>query len=466
MTRSFRPIVVLGLLALVLPMVTALGTPTSRAQAATRPNIVMVLADDMRASDYQVMTQTNRLLGKLGTTFPNFFLTTPVCCPSRSTILTGRYAHNHGVLRNSGPGGGWQTFHNNGNDQRTVAVRLNQAGYRTGLFGKYLNGYVFEQGHVPSGWDQWFATSALDYYDYTLNENGQPRRYGSGGSDYLTDVLARKVAAFIKETPRRSPLFAYISVKAPHGPATVAHKYRGDCDGMTVERNASFNERDIGDKPGYMQDQRLTVQQVHAIDALEARRLCSLKSVDDLVVKVVGALETAGRLDNTYIFFASDNGFLMGHHRRVSKDVPYEEAIRVPLLVRGPGFEPGVTDERLVGNLDLPPTWAAIGGTKMPEPDGRNLLDDWQRDAILIETFGRDAGDTDSGPLIGDPKPVPPYAAIRTADAIYVEYEGGAKEYYDLVADPLQLQNLARTVDTSDLEARLALLKRCRASGC
>ena len=464
-----------ALLGGLLPIVHSLLPSSCVASKAGRPNIVLIVTDDMRATDFQALPLVKRLLADQGVTFPNFFVTTPLCCPSRSSILRGQYAHNHGVLGNSGQTGGWGAFHQRGNDENTLASWLSASGYRTALIGKYLNGYDHTRGHVPPGWSRWFVSAELSYYNYTLNNGGNPDSHGTRPSDYLSDVLMHEAARFIKTADEDRPLFLFLTPRAPHGPATPAPRHRGDFANATIAPGESLNEADVRDKPAYMQDDRFSDKQLVRLAELEQKRLESLSAVDEGVQEIVQALADTGRLANTYLFFASDNGYLMGQHRRVGKHVPYEEAIRIPLIVRGPTISPGTTSPAIVANIDLAPTIAELSGVSIPGfVDGRSIRPSFDgsgssRRSILIESLGL-AGD-DNDDLIGAPKPTPLFAAIRTHDLVYVEYVNPAheRELYDLTRDPYQLDNLIGAASPSlraDLAARLAELSDCATAGC
>ncbi len=466
-----RLLAIVALLGILLPTVVATAAPRTRVQT-DKPNIVVVVTDDMRATDWRALPKTQKLLAG-GTEFPNFLITTPVCCPSRSTILTGQYAHHHGVRINEGPNGGWHAFRDQGHEASNVATWLDEVGYRTALVGKYLNGYNRSRAKPPPGWDRWYAlnTRGEDYAEFTLNENGTAVHYDRP-TDYMTDVLRRRAVDVVESTPAKTPLFLYLAVKAPHVPATPAGRHRDEFKGAGVTRDDAFNEADISDKPAYMRDDPLSPKETNALDALERKRLASLLAADEAIVAVADALKAADRWDNTYVFVLSDNGYLMGLHRRVAKGVPYEEAIRVPMLAFGPGFTAGTNDPRLAATIDLAPTIADLAGVPAPEADGRSLLDNWQRDAVLIEGFGNADEGKGEGQVIGGPKPAPPYAALRTADRIYVEYKGGEKELYDLRDDPGQLENLAPPGEGADLDelerlhAWLDELRECQTDDC
>jgi arylsulfatase A-like enzyme len=388
--------------------------------------------------------------------FQNAFVSYPLCCPSRATIMRGQYAHNTGVWSNvAGPDGGWQGYVNHGHEQDNVATRLHDAGYRTGLFGKYLNPY--EGTTVPQDWDDWFALMQPGdgFFDYYVNDNGTKKYFGNSDSDYSTDVFSKETQTFIDgSVGADKPFFAYVAPKAPHLPAIPAPRHVGAFDGEKAPRLPSFNEEDVGDKPPSIQSlPLLSPNQIARIDARHETRVESLQSVDELVEAVVGKLRNLGALDNTYVVFTSDNGFHHGEHRiNAGKERPYEESIRMPLLVRGPGVRAGTTTNRLTLNTDFLPTFTDFAGVTTPEyVDGRSLrpvlegtATSW-RTAILLERRV-------------DENPNASFYGIRTsAGKKYIEYGGGFKELYDLKADPYELRacaNRERILSKADTNAR------------
>src|SRR5215212_4807551 len=441
-----------------------LDVPTTESLTApAKPNIVFILTDDMRKDDLKYMPKTRNLLRERGKYFENAFVSNPICCPSRATIMRGQYSHNTGVRSNGGSNGGLQAYKDHGGEQDNVATRLKAAGYRTGLFGKYLNEYSATTG-TPLGWDRWFAhVNGIDYYDYQINDDGPTRHYGSTSADYETDVIANHAKTFIGTSASAGvPFFAYVAPKAPHKPATPAPRDLHTYDGLKGPRLPSFNEVDVSDKPPWIRSlPRLTADRIREMDNRSEKRAESLQAVDDLVAGVVGKLKNEGLLRNTYIFFTSDNGFFRGEHRiTTEKYRPYEEDIRVPLLVRGPGIAAGSTTNKLALNTDYLPTFTEFAGTQMPPyVDGRSLkplLDGSQstwRNAILIE-----------GPQFFT-NVVPPYRAIRTlgvdTQRKYIEYVGSSvREMYYLGADPYERFN--KSVPPAGLASRLQALKTCR----
>jgi len=471
------------------------GAAGAGGQALARPNVVLVVTDDLDARTVGYLPSVVALLAEQGATFPNAFATTPICCPSRASILRGQYVHNHGVLTNTGPRGGFPTFRATGAEASTLATWLQGAGYRTGLFGKYLNGYPkrVNDRYVPPGWDDWHAAidhAAYDQYGYELNENGRIVPYGNAPEDYLTDVIAERARAFIAESAADDrPFFAYVATYAPHGPAPPAPRHAGAFAGVSAPRPPSFDEADVADKPAWLQRlPRLDAAALAEIDARYQDRLGSLLAVDELVAGLVETLAAADELDRTVIIFTSDNGFHLGEHRLpYGKQTPYDEAVRVPLLVRGPGVPVGSTVVDLALTIDLAPTVAALAGLDPPAfVDGRSLVPLWTgegggaawRRAFLVELFtngapsqpGDDAAVADPDAEFGAARP-PAYAALRTADLLYVEYAdtGGERELYDLAADPYQLDNLAGAADPALLAAlgeRLGRLRACAADEC
>ena len=309
----------------------------------------------------EFMPNVQSLLREHGTTFPNFFVNVSVCCPSRATILRGQYAHNTGIRTNAPPTGGFGLFHLAGLEDSTVATWLQAAGFRTGFFGKYLNGYPPalppEEGpaFVPPGWSEWFAPFGLRVYgqfDYRANDNGEVVSYGNDPDDYAGDTIARTANDFVRRAAEEgTPFFAFIAPYSPHPPAASAPRHDGLYAFARAPRASSFDEADVSDKPQYVRNrQAFTTEQERMIDATYRQRLRSLRSVDDMVGAIVRTLEGTGQLDNTYIFFTSDNGYMQGEHRLPGgKDVPYEESIRVSLIVRGPGVPAGRTIDQLTG---------------------------------------------------------------------------------------------------------------------
>jgi len=449
------------------------GSAARTAEGATaRPNIVLITADDMRKDDLKYMPKTRALLKDRGTSFTNAFVSHALCCPARATIMRGQYAHNTGVWANGGPKGGLQAYRAHGGEADNVATRLDGVGYRTGLFGKYLNGYTSNDRRIPRGWDRWFATDE-GYFGYRANDQGTIRRFGADASDYQTDVLARRTKDFIgASVAARKPFFAYVAPKAPHnaegnGMPVPAPRHRHAYDGSRAERSPSFNEKNVSDKPPWIRQlPRLGDGDKAEIDKRHEKRAETLRALDGLVAGVVGKLKAKGVMGNTYVFFTSDNGWQEGEHRLdFGKWRPYEEDIRVPLLVRGPGVAAGRQANKLALNTDYLPTFTDLAGAQTPGyADGRSLrpvlkgnATAW-RSAFLLEASRND---------VNVPQ-APAYRGIRTDDGTkYVEYAGGKKELYRLGRDPNELNNTyPASKPSAGLISRLNQLKTCAGSGC
>lgn len=486
---------------------------------ATPPNILFILADDLDAAELAYLPKLKTLLTDQGVSFSNYFVSVSLCCPSRSTTLRGQYSHNTGIRTNGGGNGGFETAFASGIEKSTIATWLQTAGYRTALYGKYLNGYPHTApvNYVPPGWTDWASSvigNAYSEYNYTLNENGRSVHYGASASDYGTDVYAGKTAAFMrKAATAQTPFFVYMAVYAPHGPATPALRHAELFPDARAPRTPSFDEADASDKPAYIRNRpRLGPRPQNVIDQLYRKRLQSLQAVDDAIALLIDTLKATGQLSNTFIVFASDNGFHLGQHRLVTgKQTAYEEDIRVPLIVRGPGVPAGRTVAQFAGNVDLAPTFAAMAGAIPPAfVDGRSLVPllgaapppntPW-RQVYLVEHWNpgpaadddstREPVDADQTQLVpprgrggrggrggkggrggaqgAGPNAIPEYHALRTSRYTYVEYVTGEREFYDLTQDPHELNNAVATADKALLAALSAQLKQmqtCKAATC
>jgi N-acetylglucosamine-6-sulfatase len=333
--RAPCPVATLCLLAAALLTLAdaALAQPTPPTNKP--PNIVFVLSDDEDLGIHAYMPKVKALIEDQGAVFENFFTTYPLCCPARASILRGQYPHNTLVLGNLPPEGGFLTFRRLGREDSTIATWLHAAGYRTAFYGKYLNGYT-ETDPPPPGWDEWHAANNDGYFNvnYKLNENGKVVAYGGAPEDYLTDVIREKAVADIRRFAAEDrPFFLYVATFAPHSPYNPAPRHKGMFKDAPLPQPATFNEDDVSDKPGFIQElARLNADQIAEITTHHRQRLECLQAVDELVAALVDALEDAGELERTYLVYASDNGFHLGQHRMLEgKDTAYEEDIRVPL---------------------------------------------------------------------------------------------------------------------------------------
>ena len=447
--------------------------------APSHPNVVVIMTDDQTLESMKVMERTNRLLGGEGVTFDNNFVSFSLCCPSRSTFLTGQYAHNHGVLGNGPPDGGYYKL----DSTNTLAVWLQRAGYATIHLGKYLNGYGTKNPReIPPGWTEFHATidpSTYQYYDYTLNDNGQVTHPCPTDRPecYQTDFFAQKAQEIIRRRAAApQPFFLWVAFIAPHagGPPdpddppypptpSPAPRHRNYFAGTELPLAPSFNEMDMSDKPlSIRRLPRFNAAGMRAIRENYQQELESLLAVDEAVQGIVDTLRDTGVLDKTLIVFTSDNGYFHGEHRiPAGKILPYEPSIRVPLIIRGPGVPHGVHRSQIVANIDLAPTIvdatkAAPGRTM----DGHSLFP-------LMQDGGKELGRD----IVIENGPGPAhFSALRTPHFLYVEYDDGSRELYDLVRDPDQLQSLHADPAYAGLQAelarRLALLRDCKGAGC
>jgi arylsulfatase A-like enzyme len=441
--------------------------------APNRPNIILIVTDDQEVSSLTSMPNVQSLLQAQGTTFSRFFVSMAACCPSRASILRGQYAHNHGVLSNVGEQGGFKQFYDSGREDSTIATWLQSADYRTALLGKYLNEYPegAASSYVPPGWDEW--SSSRGYFDYQMVEDGEVRSYGKSPEDYSTDVLSRKATDFVRRSAAENrPFFLYLAPFAPHaaepeqGGQTLsqpipAPRHAEAFADARAPRPPSFDEADVTDKPyGIRNLPRLTPNQIAQIDELYRQRLRTLLAVDEMVASLIDALRETRTLEHTYVIFTSDNGHFLGEHRRPDgKGLPYEEAIRVPFVVRGPGVTAARVEDRLALNVDLAPTLAELAGVDVPDfVDGRSLAplllgeppNSWRR-SFLVE--GQNLR----------------FLGLRSEDLLYVEYRSGERELYDLRSDPYQLESLALVSDPAalaKLSAQLASIASCAAATC
>jgi len=430
-----------------------------------KPNIVMVLTDDMRADDVRFTPKVRRLVGGEGMTFENAFVTDSVCCPSRATFLTGLYAHNHNVKGNYPRTGSVLRFNEGGHDEHTVAAWLDGAGYQTGLFGNYMKSY--NGTYVPPGWDEWQAWAGGPRF----SDNGRVYR---GAGKHFTDFVFDGAEDFVASAAADDePFFAYLAPQTPHPPANPpAGGYSKLYPKLKLPRDPAFNERDLSDKPDWLRSKPLlNARQMNDMDLLHRKRARSLRALDDRFEALHQRIEAAGELENTYFIFTSDNGFHMGEHRMFPmKQSAYEEDIKIPLLISGPDVE-RASEDKIVLNNDFAPTLAELSGAEESRPvDGRSYApllrgenpSPW-RSAFLIEKW-----DKLLMPLS--------YKGIRTnAGWTYVEYgagaRGGQQELYNVRRDPHQINNLIRGGKYGKktywkLNNRLEALSDCEAQTC
>lgn len=421
--------------------------PNSSASATafpTRPNIVFVLTDDQRWDSMAQLPNTNAMAWRR---FPSAFVNEPQCCPSRSSILTGRYSHHTGVETLTS---GAQL-----DERQTIATMLHGVGYQTALIGKYLNQYPFSRGYyTPPGWDHFQAfVGPINYFGYVLAENGTPVLHGTASTDYSTDVLTAKAVAFARGATRTRPLFLELSLNAPHntslGDPVPAPRDVGSCANVSFPLPVSFNAHDTVNEPTWMTGE---TPWPGSTIVRQRRATCeTLGAVDDSMGSVLRELTAEGRLGNTYIVLFSDNGYAFGEHRLAGKGDLYESSVRVPLLVRGPGVVSG-TDGRLTSNVDLAPTFADWARVVPPSGffDGKSFaaeaagaLGVAAPGAVLLRGCRTMRSTTAPMPCGGYRTNMGMNWGLRTAWFKYVEYPDGYRQLFDLVSDPDELTNLA-----------------------
>ena len=469
--------------------------PDKPEKVSKGPNIITIVTDDQTLESLRPDTMPNVLgqIGGPGTTFTNAIATTPLCCPSRATFLTGQYTHNHEVFSNKP---GYATLVNK---RSVLPAWLQRAGYVTAHVGKYLNRYakaVQPDTEVAPGWDEWVAAlEPRSYFDYRLEVNGRSVKYGSDDGDYLTRVINwRAIKIIQKYVPRKPPLYLQIDHFAPHrrGAGDPAQRCAGGAipdpldntlfDGVALPEQPNFNEQDVSDKPTYIQSlSNITEEERLEIERRYGCALASLVAVDRGVVQIFEVLSRIGELDNTVVMFTSDNGFFNGEHRiQAEKTIPYEEALRVPLMFRIPdsvlGGHQVPTVDSLVGNIDIAPTILDLANAKpclgkkggCRVMDGRSLLDPMRGNASAFR-----------GRYLAIEQGVCGYRGARNLTEIAVEHLGTRieeteqcapeREYevYDLFSDPFQLTNLypgktpAQVQFESELFGQVELLRDC-----
>jgi N-acetylglucosamine-6-sulfatase len=457
-----------------------------------RPNLIIILTDDQRGDTTDathsldgvtpIMPNVENRLAAAGVKFTRGFVSTALCCPSRSSLLKGQFAHTTGVLTNNQPLGGAKNF----DDSSSLATWLDGQGYHTGLFGKYLNGYNTlwtppATPYVPPGWDEWHAFEQPRYYDFTLIEKGadfpatSEVTYAStctnyagcpadqAGEDpcpspqnYATDVLLAKALDFLDDSAGQ-PFFLYVAPYAPHAPFCAAPGDENLFASLPGYRPPNWNAEPSPDAPLWVQNIcPMGPNKQNNIDNDRRKQLASLQAVDRGVGAILDKLVALGQDQNTLIVFTGDNGYSWGSHCHRPKRCPYEECSHVPMIVSYPPLTtPARVDTRLALNLDIAFTFAEAAGLVPPvQQDGRSmlrLLDDveptWRTDFLYEQWLDGDPEDNDTVP--------PTLACVRNEQFKWIEYETGETELYDLVADPYELQNLTNDAGHADVKAEL-----------
>lgn len=439
-------------------------------EEGVRPSVVLILVEDADVAAVQYMPHLRSQVTSRGLTFTNAFATTPAATPSRVSVLTGRYAHGHGVLGNRAPMGSFRRWQTDAGEQDSLATWLQAAGYRTAMIGRYLDAYPRPRDpeYTPPGWDVWHGLFSPErYLGFKLNEGGEVREYGPEA--YQSDVLGERATGFLDALRPGQRFFLQLSFAAPASPSTPAGRHAELFPDLQAPRGEAFDEADVSDKPAWLRERPLLgAAAVAGVDERFRARVLSLQAVDEAIAAVVGTLRARGRLEDTYVVFSAAHGFPNGAHRLAGvAGEPYDPTLRVPLVLRGPGLPENRQLPQLALNIDLAPTVAELCGLA-PRPgfDGASLVpllgaeaepvEGWRRD-FLVEHWDRESDG------------VPQYAALRSAKQLYVEYADEAVELYDLTADPEQLANAAGDADAARLEAaraRLAELRECSGEAC
>ena len=417
-------------MALAMPLLSPEHRAAAEPAAARRPNIILIVTDDQRFNTLQTMPKLRKRVMGRGADYLGI-VPTSLCCPSRGSILTGNYSHTTRVYNNKLRRGGWPAFKRSGYERKTIATALNGAGYRTGYWGKYLNFWNRARaGYVPPGWDVFSAfysrtgQGAGGYYDYQMRGTYPTQFYGGDASQYSTRQLTWRAERFIDSTPRNVPYLAVIAPFAPHSPFTALPRDKGSFNPAHVYNNAGVNERNMRDKPSFMQGldrvSRKSIEKKHILTGEV------LRAVDRMVAHMLAAAD----MSNTLLIYTSDNGVMWGDHRLGYKDRPYHWASRVPLFMRWDRrIDPGT--QGMVANIDIAPTILDAAG--IPDAltmEGDTVLDG-TRKQILLES-----GRTNDHPA---------YCGLRTRRYLYVRYANGERELYDYTVDPHELHNKAGT---------------------
>ncbi|HEX6248275.1 MAG TPA: sulfatase [Nocardioidaceae bacterium] len=456
-----------GAVAVITASTTVVVTEQPVVAADKRPNIILITTDDMSLTDLRWMPQTRKLIRGAGANVSGFLSNHPLCCAARAEILTGQYAHNNGVHHNGGQNGGYPALLSK---SQHIGTWLRNAGYRTAFVGKHLN--LWEQTrHRQPGWSRFNPALRGIYHPFriTMFHGGQPRTYrGTHTSDLMGQFTTRYIRAFSRSG---APFFIWTSQVAPHQmnvdgrwrPPVPAVRHR-DLYATVMPPTLSdpaYDGADVSDKPPYVQAS--TTVSRDTVIAWHRARIRSLRSVDDQVKEMVEALRSVGELRNTFIFFTSDNGYMLGEHRQTGKNKPYEESVRVPLVVRGPGIPAGALRREIYGLVDLAPTFLHIAGATAGRPlDGRSMLPTLRRGTPGYDNYLMQAGHADAPWW---------WRGVGSTDFVYTRYDAdGFEELYDMRSDPHQLQNVANDPDyaatKAEYAARLAALSTCAGPTC
>lgn len=458
---------------LFLTLMVVLFASILQVKAQTSPNIVLIMTDDQEFRSMAYMPKTKALLADKGITFTNSFVHFSQCCPSRASWLSGQYTHNNGVLGNSplydGGYGAWKPTEGN-----SLPVWLQNAGYTTGLAGKYLNNYDLETNHVPPGWSWWRGyKSPPNYYNWTIYAPNYPGGFFTAGStpgSYSTDDLKSRALNFVTVQPH--PHFLWVSLWAPHttGSAPIPSVTYANTMNVPLIKTPAFNSDHMTGK--HPRIAAYPVRDANGIASVQTywnRYLETLQSVDDLVEAVVNKLTELGTIDNTYIIFTSDNGYMMGEYKWMGKVLPYERSIRVPLIIRGPGIPEGQTRPQLVSNVDVSATIVDLASANpLRVLDGRSLRPLFSGTPYAWRTALPLAGLYDPQLQYGTEKTR--WRGVRTTTMKYIIASDGFEELYDLRADPYERFSVVNDPyyanALTDLRAKEVLLRNCIGNNC
>ncbi len=460
---GLKVLFVCGIVALLVAPLQA--AEAQRATEDARPNVLFILTDDQSRLDAENMESLRSLVSSRGAKMSRAYATTPQCCPSRASFLTGKYTKNHGVLSNVKPYA-WDAFRDSGGDKSTVATWLNDAGYRVGYAGKYMNNYGGQQNattttYVPPGYDAWWGWQGgrRDYgREFKINANGEIKSYNATNL-HETDYLSDRAEGFVRNSEgRKAPWFFTLATNAPHTPHEALGRHAGEHAGDTMPLPPSYQEEDVSDKPAWVETaaERMPPEE-H--EGQWRNKMDDQEFIDDAIEDLTTALAETGQSDETYIIYAGDNGCANYANRVYCKGAPYEPSIGIPMSIAGPGIEPQ-ENPALVGNIDVAPTIADWADASVPaDVDGRSM-------APILENPGADWRSS----LMVDFYSAHPYKGLLTSDGKrYFEYETGEREYYDLDEDPWQLQNSYNTLQPEQrdqLSRRLEALRNCSGNTC
>ena len=443
-------------------------------------NVVLILADDLDTALFDQVPRLNALRQR-GLSLINHTVTDSLCCPSRVSLFRGQYIHNHKVVSNlQETGGGWPTFRERGEHKDCLPVWLDNAGVTTGYFGKYLNEYPERQGgshFVPPGWNTWVVpTSRGDSYtgyDYTINANGALIDFGDKPEEFLNDVITNQASMFIESAP--DGFFAQVSTFNPHKPAPVAERHKDSHALTIVPRTRSYNAIGTSEPSWLAALPLMDDEQLRGLDELWQQRAQSAESVADTVDAVMASLEKSGHLDDTLVIVTSDNGYHAATHRLPKgKRTAFREDTVVPMVLIGPGITPGSSFTGMTSAIDIAPTVTELLDASAPEwLDGRSLVSVLSGDQPLSDwrtaTISEDLGESRPGDPDYQPWSPPLFTALRTPDLLYVAYQTGERELYDIRVDPFEMNNIAATTDPeiiAGLQAQLDALSACAGATC